>query len=230
MDMNHNDEVWVTVPLNAARDEDYKVAVSLKDLSQRTNDFSIKNVGGCEASLRESNPKDMFMRYNVKCSLKNSDPAGHDVRVKLDPSTIDDKARYDNLDITCSCSCPAFLYWGAQWNLHQQDALEGQPRPLLKAPTKRLDLRSQFLICKHVKVVFDRIIPSLQRVINDIKRRKAVEEFKKQEEAERIQEEKDQTLQDEVARRKKFRPDKPKPGEGGVDTKRKPVQRNGVIQ
>lgn len=235
MCMNCDDEVWVTLPLMAAKEESYKVAISLKDLSQRTNDFSIKNVGGCVPSLRESNPKEMFMRYNVKCSLKNSDPAGHDVRVKFDPSQIDDASRYDNLDITVSCSCPAFLYWGAQWNLHQQHALEGQPRPELTAPSQRLDLRSQFLICKHVKVVFDRIIPSVQRVINDIKRRKGVEEYKRQEEENKRLEEENKRLEQEEQerkeRRQKHNPYKPKPGEGGIDAPkdRKPKPRSGVI-
>ena len=53
---------------------------------------------------------------------------------------------------------------------HQRDGLLGEPRPLLQAPTERLDLRSNYVICKHCKAVFERILPSVQHNINNITR------------------------------------------------------------
>jgi hypothetical protein len=180
----------VRFPIESFRRGNYKVAVSLKDLIQQTNSFSQidkegeARIKGCVPTLKESSPKEMYLHYNVKCSLRNSDPNGHDVKVRFDYENVEEGSRYDNVDVRVSCTCKAFLYWGAQWNLYKEDALEGQPRPLLQAPTDRLDLRSGFLICKHVKVVLDRIIPSVQRVINDISRRKQVE--RSEQEAKRL--------------------------------------------
>jgi hypothetical protein len=156
-----------------------KSAASLPDLVQQTNAFSVKNRPGCTPILRKSDPKDLFLDYNVKCNLPESDPSGHEVRVHFDVSKVEETGDAKNLDVRVSCSCPAFLYWGAQWNLHQRDGLEGEPRPKLQAPTKRLDLRSNFVICKHCKSVFERILPSVQHNVDNIIRKlevKRVEE------------------------------------------------------
>lgn len=158
----------------------HKVAISLPELVQQTNSFSTKNRPGCEAKLLDSNPQDLYLHYNVKCSLKTSDPNGHDVRVHFDVKKVEETDQAKDLDVRVSCSCPAFLYWGAQWNLHQRDGLEGEPRPLLAPPTERLDLRSHFVICKHCKAVMERILPSVQHNIVNLLRKKEVEENKKQ--------------------------------------------------
>jgi hypothetical protein len=155
----------------------HKVAISLPDLVRETNAFSHKYEGGCNATLLESNPKDLYLRYNVKCSKPDSDPAGHDVRVHFDVSKLAETQKAKDLDVRVSCSCPAFLYWGAQWNLHQRDGLEGQPRPQLQAPTERLDLRGHFVICKHCYVVFKRILPSVQHNIVKILREREVKRY-----------------------------------------------------
>lgn len=167
----------------------HKIAISLPDLVQQTNQFSVKNRPGCTATLKDSNPQDLYLQYNVKCSLKTSDPAGHDVRVHFDISKIEETQNAKDLDVRCSCSCPAFLYWGAQWNLHQRDGLEGQARPQLRAPSERLDLRGHFVICKHCKAVFERILPAVQHNIVNILRKREVERNKKkeQEEPEKLQ-------------------------------------------
>lgn len=156
----------------------HKVAISLPDLVRETNAFSHKYEGGCNATLLESNPKELYLRYNVKCSKPDSDPAGHDVRVHFDVSKLAETQKAKDLDVRVSCSCPAFLYWGAQWNLHQRDGLEGQPRPKLQAPTERLDLRGHFVICKHCYVVFKRILPSVQHNIVKILREREVQRHK----------------------------------------------------
>lgn len=171
-------QIWVNFKLSEYHEQHYKIAVSLPDLVQATNAFSVKNRKGCTPSLQGSDPKDLFLKYNVKCNLADSDPQGHEVKVHFDVSKVTPDMRANDLDIRCACSCPAFLYWGAQWNLSQKDGLEGSPRPLLKAPTQRLDLRRNFVICKHCKAVFERILPSVQHnIINivrerDIKKRK----------------------------------------------------------
>jgi hypothetical protein len=158
-----------------------KRAISLPELTEQTNNFSVKNRPGCTPALLKSNPKELFLGYNVTCTLKNSDPAGHDVKVHFDLSGVTDASTAKNLDVAVSCSCPAFLYWGAQWNAHQLDALEGEPRPLLTAPTERLDLRDGFVICKHVKAVSERILPSVQHNIVKILRQRHLDEQKKEE-------------------------------------------------
>ncbi len=174
----------VTIPWNIVLAGAYKVAltprekvaVSLPQLVMDTNAFSTKNRPGCVPQLEKSSPKDLMLQYRVVCHLPNSDPAGHQVRVQFDTSKIEEDQNANDLDIHCSCSCPAFLYWGAQWNLHQRDGLLGEPRPLLQAPTERLDLRTNFLICKHCRAVFERVLPSVQHNINNIIRKKKVEE------------------------------------------------------
>src|SRR5271170_7986702 len=177
---------FITIPLSAAVDvvegvgnRAVKTAISLPELVRQTNSFSKKYRGGCQPKLLDSNPKALFLHYNVKCNKEDSDPAGHDVRVQFDVTKVQESAKAKDLDIQVQCSCPAFLYWGAQWNLHQRDGLLGEPRPLLQAPTERLDLRSNFVICKHCKAVFERILPSVQHNINNIIRKKKVEEAEK---------------------------------------------------
>jgi hypothetical protein len=171
----------------------HKVAISLPDLVRETNAFSHQYEGGCAASLQESNPQDLFLRYNVKCSKPDSNPAGHDVRVHFDVSKLNETQMARDLDVRVSCTCEAFLYWGAQWNLHQRDGLEGAPRPKLQAPTERLDLRGHFVVCKHCYVVFKRILPSVQHNIVKILREREVEHNKEigkgQETPERLEKE-----------------------------------------
>ena len=143
------DGFFITIPVFLGSQSRVKTAISLPDLVRETNSFSKRYRPGCVAKLLDSNPKALFLHYNVKCNKEDSDPAGHDVRVQFDVTKVQESQQAKDLDIQVSCSCPAFLYWGAQWNLHQRDGLLGNPRPLLQAPTERLDLRSNFVICKH---------------------------------------------------------------------------------
>lgn len=52
------------------------------------------------------------------------------------------------LDVRVSCSCPSWLFWGAQWNSWRNDYMYGTARPLLKDPKVR-DPQNRFLVCKH---------------------------------------------------------------------------------
>jgi len=176
---------FVTIPLSAAVDvvdgvgnRAVKTAISLPDLVRQTNAFSKKYRGGCQPRLLDSNPRALFLHYNVKCNKEDSDPAGHDVRVQFDVSKVQESQKAKDLDVQVQCSCPAFLYWGAQWNLHQRDGLLGPARPALQAPKERLDLRGNYVICKHIHAVFERILPSVQHNIVNILRKREVERRK----------------------------------------------------
>ncbi|GEM_PF-4776921 len=132
----------------------------------------------------------------------------HDLTVDEDESFIANGIVVHN--------CPAFLYWGAQWNLHQRDGLLGTPRPLLQAPTERLDLRGNFVICKHIHAVFERILPSVQHNVVKILREREIqrkkdevdmtperlqekqEEMKKKKELEKIRKVKDKEVQNKL--------------------------------
>ncbi len=176
---------FLTIPLSAAVDvvegvgnRAVKTAIALPDLVRQTNSFSKKYRGGCQPRLLDSNPKALFLHYNVKCQKEDSDPAGHDVRVQFDVTKVQESQKAKDLDVQVQCSCPAFLYWGAQWNLHQRDGLLGPARPALQAPKERLDLRGNYVICKHIHAVFERILPSVQHNILNILRKRRVEEYK----------------------------------------------------
>lgn len=190
--------VWVSIPFSLMAVRRYKIALNIRELTALTNDFSKKYVGGCVATLEKSYPKKLSWQYRVKCSKADSDPAGHVVRVVLDLSQVTSTATLNDLQVRCSCSCPAFLYWGAQWHLHQQNALEGDARPLLQAPTERLDLRTNYLVCKHVQVVSKQVIPGVSRVLNGLTRTLKVDEIRKNREEELRQQEEDARLKEEA--------------------------------
>lgn len=177
--------MWVTIPFQEfCQPSRCKVAINLRELTSLTNSFSLQYVKGCEATLIKSNPKELAFEYKVVCHKADSDPSGHIVRIQFDLSGVTADSKLNGVNVKCSCGCPAFLYWGAQWNLHEKDALEGPARPLLQAPTKDLQRRQGFMICKHVKVVADRILPAATRVLNDMVRRLQVENYKRREEEE----------------------------------------------
>jgi len=171
------DRIWVSIPLSKLSKLHYKIAISIKDLVSQSNEFSKKYVGGCVPSLIKSNPKKLFMQYKVVCSKADSDPQGHEVRIQFDLSKVTTTSNLNNLDVRCSCSCPAYLYWGAQWNSHQVDALEGPPRPLLQAPTEQLDKRNGYMVCKHIHVVAKRIAPSVMNILNRMKEKLILEKI-----------------------------------------------------
>jgi hypothetical protein len=214
---------FITIPLSAAvtvvegtGERAVKTAISLPEIVRQTNAFSKKYRGGCQPRLLDSNPQALFLHYNVKCQKEDSDPAGHDVRVQFDVTKVQETQKAKDLDLQVSCSCPAFLYWGAQWNLHQRDGLLGPARPELQAPKERLDLRGNFVICKHIHAVFERILPSVQHnIVNILRERekerkkdeldktperlvKEQERMKKRKEVEKIRKTKNKEIQDKL--------------------------------
>jgi len=55
----------------------------------------------------------------------------------------------ETLRVRVSCTCPSWLFWGAQWNAFMGDYLYGKIQPKLTSPKKR-DPSGRFLVCKHV--------------------------------------------------------------------------------
>jgi hypothetical protein len=61
-------------------------------------------------------------------------------------STIRDTTK---LHARVSCSCPSFLFWGAQYHAVMEDYLYGKIRPKFSPPKVR-DPEGSFLVCKHI--------------------------------------------------------------------------------
>ena len=99
--------LWVTIPVMVLRPPYTKVAISLPSLLRQTNAFSVKRRPGCEARLKRSRPKELFLEYNVTCHEKDSDPAGHDVQVQFNLEDVEKTQDAKRLDVRCSCSCVA---------------------------------------------------------------------------------------------------------------------------
>lgn len=53
------------------------------------------------------------------------------------------------LHVRVSCTCPSWVFWGAQYNAFMNDYLYGPIRPKF-APPKKRDKGGKFLVCKHV--------------------------------------------------------------------------------
>ena len=175
--------VEVQAPWRMLRRGHAKIAFSLKELVGLTSEFSMKRkdksdrTSGCTSRVIRTDATKFLFVYNVTCSESYSKKGGHTVRLKFDFKKMQKTGRADDLDVRVSCSCPAFLWWGAQWNLSTGDALYGQPRPKLQPPTE--PKRYQYVICKHVKVVADRISPVLERMLQSYRTKEDDEASKK---------------------------------------------------
>lgn len=55
----------------------------------------------------------------------------------------------NKLNVRVSCTCPSFLFWGAQFNAVMGDYFYGKIRPKF-TPPKHRDPLGKFLVCKHV--------------------------------------------------------------------------------
>lgn len=55
----------------------------------------------------------------------------------------------EKLHVRVSCTCPSFLFWGAQYHAVMKDYLYGGIRPKFAPPRKR-DPHGTFLVCKHI--------------------------------------------------------------------------------
>lgn len=198
--------VEVQAPWRLLRRGHAKIAFSLKELVGLTSQFSMhrsdgsSRTSGCSSRVVRTDAQKFLFVYNVTCSESYSDKKGHTVRLKFDFKKMRETGRADDLDVRVSCSCPAFLWWGAQWNLSTGDALYGQPRPKLQPPTE--PKRYQYVICKHVKVVADRISPVLERMLGGYRTKEDEAAAKKKEQEVEVTKQQTQ-LDAERAERKK---------------------------
>jgi len=78
------------------------------------------------------------------------------------------------LHVRVSCTCPSFLFWGAQYHAVMKDYLYGGIRPKFAPPRKR-DPHGMFLVCKHILAC----LPTVSRYKVSIMPAKVRERIKK---------------------------------------------------
>lgn len=126
-----------------------KSAVSLWELRQRTSPFSKKYVPGCRPSVLRAEPRRARWLFRVRCSKPDSKPEGHIVRIRVL------RGRGDQIisrDILVSCSCPAWAYWGADYNAFHNGYSEAV-RAKIHLDRAIRDPGRTYLICKHVYAI-----------------------------------------------------------------------------
>ena len=122
-------------------------AISLDEIVSSKSRLN-RNSLNCSTGLLNFSENENTYVYKVVCSEKDSKKDGHKVSVQLqdDPTEVSNKK---DLKVKVNCSCEAFLWQGGQFNLHQRDALLGNPRGQLVPPKVRDPVRVNFG-CKHV--------------------------------------------------------------------------------
>lgn len=144
-------------------------ATTLSELihSSPSSSYSGKS---CRVTLKSQyinkNARSWFVTYMVWGNQSYSDPRGHKVRIRFFPEVHTD---YHDLDVDVSCTCPAFLYYGAQYRVNQKDALEReqqggklQPADLGNYP------HHNYVICKHIKAVSERVGGLLEKHLKSL--------------------------------------------------------------
>ena len=76
-------------------------------------------------------------------------------KVKAHPRPNSRKQLVAGIDVTMRCSCPAWLYSGAQWWALQEGYLYGLPRPKAIAPKLERNLKPRKYLCKHLVAVVE---------------------------------------------------------------------------
>jgi len=144
--LGHLDDYKVILDKSAMVD---KSAVTLWDLRRRTSPFSKKYVPGCNARVwRTEAPRGRWL-FNVICSKPKSREKGWTVRLKV----LRGKGRkLATRDVLVSCSCPAWAYWGADYNAFHNGYSEAV-RARIDLDKGIRDPNRTYLICKHVYVV-----------------------------------------------------------------------------
>jgi hypothetical protein len=132
---------WVEVNREA------RIAMTVDQLIQQTSEFSRRKAPNCRANLFRTEAKFGRWTFRVRCSESYSSPAGHLTRIQLDPEFEGESVAES--DIFVSCSCPAWKYWGADYNSKTKGYLEGPQRSDGSPPDIR-DPGRRNMICKHV--------------------------------------------------------------------------------
>lgn len=84
--------------------------------------------------------------FRVRCNKPESKPEGHLVRLQ---ALSGESERLSRRDVLVSCSCPAWRYWGADYNAYHNGYSEAI-RSLLNEDKAIRDPGRTYLICKHV--------------------------------------------------------------------------------
>ena len=163
-------------PVEIELDNADKIAMLLKDLAEgssiNTKLKGTRKPGGAGVTVEEDGPI-MTSVPGVSVSAKRYEPAkgrwtfttssgsaprnpfNKDQSWPWPYSTVFQFIPYRNirdtykLHVRVSCSCPSWIFWGAQYNAYMNDYLYGGIRPKF-APPKTRDKEGKFLVCKHV--------------------------------------------------------------------------------
>lgn len=142
-------------------------AISLDELISSKSKLNKNSLNCRTGTVKTPGQSDQTYVYNVVCSEKDSKKGGHRVSIEIqgDPTQVEDKKE---LEVKVNCTCPAFVYQGAEYNLHKQDALLGTARGNLQAPKVRDPVRVNYG-CKH-------IFASIRRLLDTFKMEKPLTE------------------------------------------------------
>jgi hypothetical protein len=75
--------------------------------------------------------------------------------VKVHPRPNSRKQLIAGIDVTMKCTCPAWVYSGAQWWALQEGYLYGLPRPKVRKPKLERNLSPRAPLCKHMTAVVE---------------------------------------------------------------------------
>lgn len=134
-----------------------KVAISLDELSKSEyysdgqNRYVPVNTSGVSAHIVKADPRRGVWTFRAQPQT----PTGNPKRLP-DPYTVVFQAipsgptkDVNKLQVRCTCTCPSWLWYGAQFNAYMDDYLYGPLRPKFLPPRRR-DPSRNFLCCKHV--------------------------------------------------------------------------------
>ena len=152
----------MTLDLNNKR-----IAMLLSGLEQSKIDSKTKglhkpDVGGVTIRVFRSNPK--VGRWIFKTRSGSRPPAAiewpYTTTFQFIPSS--NEKHVNKLNVRTSCTCPSWLFWGAQYNATMDDYRYGPIRPKFAPPVIR-DPRGNFLACKHIIACIPWLIGTGQR-------------------------------------------------------------------
>jgi hypothetical protein len=136
-------------PLLARQASHDKSAITLWQLRVQTSPFSKQYVPGCVPRLLRTENKRARWLLNVKCAKKDSYLRGWTVRLKVEPGK---GRKMITRDVLVSCSCPAWRYWGADYNA-AGNGYSQAVRARINLDRGIRDPGRTYLICKHVYTV-----------------------------------------------------------------------------
>lgn len=156
-------------PMELENHDNIRIAKHLSDLEKsmiftKENGWRKPNQGGVSVRLYRAEPR--IGRWTFRTS------SGGDAYITVF-QFIPEKRMVEalKLHVRVSCTCPSFLFWGAQYNAVMGDYFYGKIRPKFTPPKKR-DPAGRFLVCKHVLACIP-IVSNyrLQPVSEEVKKR-----------------------------------------------------------